>query len=178
MSGRGEWIAPGTVRFERTLPGPVERVWAYLTEPEKRALWLAGGTMELRVGGIVDLRFRHGDLSPIEAPTPERFAANEAGATMHGTVTACDPPRLLAFTWHEGEGRHSEVAFELEPVSVEVRLVVTHRRLGDDPAVLANVAGGWHTHLGILGDRLHDRVPEPFFEVFEEIEAWYRETLG
>lgn len=28
--------APATVRIERVLPGPVERVWAYLTESEKR----------------------------------------------------------------------------------------------------------------------------------------------
>ena len=36
----------GTVRFERVLPGPVERVWAYLTESDKRAKWLAAGELE------------------------------------------------------------------------------------------------------------------------------------
>ena len=30
-------IEPGTVKMERLLPGPVERVWAYLTESKKRA---------------------------------------------------------------------------------------------------------------------------------------------
>ena len=35
-------IEPGTVKMERLLPGPVERVWAYLTESDKRARWLAG----------------------------------------------------------------------------------------------------------------------------------------
>ena len=33
------------VRFERLLPGPIERVWAYLTESDKRSLWLASGAM-------------------------------------------------------------------------------------------------------------------------------------
>ena len=75
MSDFGALVAPGSVRFERTLPGPIERVWAYLTEPDKRARWLAGGDMELEVGGRVELRFKHADLSPLEAPTPERFAA-------------------------------------------------------------------------------------------------------
>ena len=27
-------IEPGTVKLERLLPGPVERVWAYITEPD------------------------------------------------------------------------------------------------------------------------------------------------
>lgn len=48
----GEIIDRQTVRFERLLPGPIERVWAYLTELEKRrngsprATWIcasAGG---------------------------------------------------------------------------------------------------------------------------------------
>ena len=30
-------VEPGTVKLERLLPGPVERVWAYITEPGKRA---------------------------------------------------------------------------------------------------------------------------------------------
>jgi hypothetical protein len=28
---------------------------------------------------------------------------------------------------------------------------------------MINVAGGWHTHLGILVDRLNERVPPPFW---------------
>jgi len=171
----GTLLESGVVRFERLLPGPIERVWAYLTEPEKRARWLAGGEMQLHVGGRVELRFRHGDLSPIAAPTPERFAAGDE--KVPGTVTACAPPRRLAFTWAEGGGRWSEVTFELKAVGDGVRLSVTHRRLGDDRALWANVAGGWHTHLAILEDRLLGRVPQPFFVSFEPIEAAYLERF-
>ena len=32
MSDYGERTAPGTVRLTRVLPGPIERVWAHLTE--------------------------------------------------------------------------------------------------------------------------------------------------
>jgi uncharacterized protein YndB with AHSA1/START domain len=32
----GAITRPGTFRIERLLPGPIERVWAYMTEPEKR----------------------------------------------------------------------------------------------------------------------------------------------
>ena len=34
-----------TLTVERTLPGPIERGWAYLTGPDKRARWLGGGTL-------------------------------------------------------------------------------------------------------------------------------------
>lgn len=178
MADFGTLLESGVVRFERLLPGPIERVWAYLTEPEKRARWLAGGGMELRVGGRVELRFRHADLSPIAAPTPDRFAESAEGSCVPGTVTACEPPHRLAFTWGEGGDRWSEVAFELEAVNEGVRLTVTHRRLGDEPATWANVAGGWHTHLAILEDRLHGRVPQPFFAAFEPIEKAYLERFG
>lgn len=36
MSEYGVVTEPGTVRIQRVLPGPIERVWAYLTESEKR----------------------------------------------------------------------------------------------------------------------------------------------
>ena len=50
-------VEPGTVKLERLLPGPVERVWAYITESDKRAKWLAAGEFDLRVGGRVRLEF-------------------------------------------------------------------------------------------------------------------------
>ena len=177
MADFGTLLESGVVRFERLLPGPIERVWAYLTEPEKRARWLAGGEMELRVGGRVELHFRHADLSPIAAKTPERFAASAETSSVQGSVTVCEPPRRLGFTWGEGRDRWSEVTFELEGVDDAVHLTVTHRRLGDELTVWANVAGGWHTHLAILEDRLHGRVPQPFFAAFEPIEAAYLERF-
>src|SRR5437762_3029640 len=50
-------IEPGTVKMERLLPGPVERVWAYITDSKKRSLWLAAGEFDLRVGGEIRLQF-------------------------------------------------------------------------------------------------------------------------
>ena len=46
----GAFTGPAEIRLVRTLPGPIERVWEYLTDPEKRARWFAGGPMEPRVG--------------------------------------------------------------------------------------------------------------------------------
>ena len=45
---RAQFPAPGEIRIMRTLPGPIERIWTYLTDPAKRAKWFAGGPMELR----------------------------------------------------------------------------------------------------------------------------------
>jgi hypothetical protein len=51
MNEYGQVIDKGTVRFERLLPGPVERVWQYLTDSQLRGTWLATGPMEPRAGG-------------------------------------------------------------------------------------------------------------------------------
>jgi uncharacterized protein YndB with AHSA1/START domain len=171
MEDHGVVTEPRTVRIERLLPGPIERLWAWLTEPEKRAKWLAGGPMELVVGGRAELRFRHADLSAEKTP-PERFRKME-GHTLKCRITACDPPRLIAYTWGEDSG---EVTFELTPKGRHVLLVVTHRRL--DPKGMASVAAGWHTHLGILADRLSEREPQGFWSTYLRLEAEYETRLA
>jgi uncharacterized protein YndB with AHSA1/START domain len=172
MSQHGTITEPGTIRFERLLPGPIERIWAYLTESDKRGKWLASGTAEPRVGGRVELHFRHRDLSPQAAPVPDKYKRYENGASFTGEVTRCEPPHLLSHTWGDG----SEVTFELTPRGDEVLLVLTHRRL--TPASMTSVAGGWHTHLDILADHLHGRVPQPFWSAHAQVEAEYERRLG
>jgi len=177
MSEYGIVTEPGTIRFERVLPGPIERVWAYLTEPEKRGKWFASGPMELRAGGRVELHFRHADLSPHAEPAPDRYKQYEGGHTSYGRITCCEPPRLLSFMWGEEVGDDSEVTFELSPRGKDVLLVLTHRRLGDR-AIMVSVAGGWHTHLGILVDHLNGREPRPFWSTHARFEAEYEKRLA
>lgn len=170
-SGR---VEPGTVRFERLLPGPIERGWAYLTESEKRGKWLASGEMELRIGGKVELNFYHADLSPLDDPIPEKYKQMEQGHTLTGRITRLDPPRLLSYTW----GDDSEVTFKLTPQNDEVLLTLTHRRLGDDIDMLVSVGSGWHTHLGILVDHFNKREPKGFWSVHSKMEEAYRQRLS
>lgn len=174
--GYGRFVAPDTVRFERLLPGPLERVWRYLTRSEERGTWLATGEMELRLDGRVSLLFRHGDLSPIEEPTPDRYASYGDGDAMEGRITRLEPPHHLAFTWGEGDRAPSEVSFDLSEEGDEVRLIVTHRRLSDR-AMRVSVASGWHTHLAILAQRLHGHDPHPFWSAHARFEAEYEERL-
>lgn len=174
MSEYGKATGPDTVRIERLLPGPIERVWTYLTDSEKRGRWLASGEMELRVGGKVQLNFLHADLTPHQEPIPQRFKSMECGAGFEGTVTHCDPPRLLAYIWGDGT---SEVKFELSPQGEQVLLVLTHTRLRDR-GDMTLVASGWHTHLGILEDNLTGETPRPFWSTFERVEEEYKRLFA
>ncbi|HWK15353.1 MAG TPA: SRPBCC domain-containing protein [Rhizobiaceae bacterium] len=171
--GQGTITEPGTVRIERLLPGSAERLWSYLTESDKRRQWLAAGEMELKLGGAVAHLFRHHELST--EPTPERYRDMAASPVMTGTVTECDPPRMLAYTW-PGDNGASEVTFELFPEGGNVLLVITHRRLPDEETMVS-VAAGWDAHLGILIDRLNGAVPRRFWSEHERLAAAYREKF-
>ena len=45
-SAFGALTEPATLTIERLLPGPIERIWSYLTESDMRSKWLASGSME------------------------------------------------------------------------------------------------------------------------------------
>lgn len=174
----GEYgISPeaGTVRLERMLPGPIERVWAYLTESEKRGKWFASGPMELRAGGKLEFHFHNSKLAPQAEPTPERFKQYE-GMTSPGRVTRCEPPNLLSFTWGDEQSGESEVTFELSSRDKEVLMVLTHRRLPNRREMIS-VASGWHVHVGVLIDQLKGREPQPFWSTLERLEAEYDQRL-
>lgn len=176
MNDYGVVTEPGTVRLERVLPGPIERVWKYLTDSELRAKWLAAGEMDLRVGGPVELRFRNSELSPVHEPTPERYRQYQ-DVSFHGRITRCEPPRLLSYTWGEAWGSDSEVTFELAPRGAEVVMMLTHRRLADRDSMVS-VASGWHTHVGILIDILNGREPPGFWSTHARLEAEYGKRIA
>ncbi|MGQ4878601.1 SRPBCC family protein [Billgrantia sp. LNSP4103-1] len=172
-SGYGEKMAEDSIRFERLLPGPIGRVWSFLTESDKRGLWLAPGTMEPRQGASFALHFHNTELTPDRTPPSERFRQYDGSFTTPHRVLRCEPPHLLAWTWGGGSEAPSEVSFELSEEGDQVRLVVTHRRLIDDDTRVT-VASGWHTHLTILANVLQGRRPVPFWPTFECLEEEYR----
>lgn len=92
------------LRFERDLSHPIDKVWAFLTEPDKMKTWLAGGSIELRVGGRVFLE----------------------GDNIDSHVTELDEGRVLAYGWKTSEWDGGIIRFELEPTSSGTRLVFTH----------------------------------------------------
>lgn len=172
----GTVTAHRTVRIARLLPGPIERVWAFLTDSDKRGRWLASGPMEMRVGGSVRLDFMHSSLTA-EKEVPEKYRRYEGGASLAGHVTRIEPPRLLAYTWNEKDGREpSEVTFRLTSQGERVLLEVTHERLPDRDDMVG-VATGWHAHLGVLIERLEGKEPQRFWSRFDELEQEYQRRI-
>ncbi|HEX6155958.1 MAG TPA: SRPBCC family protein [Burkholderiales bacterium] len=161
-------VEPGTVKLERLLPGPVERVWPYITDSDKRAQWLAAGEFELRVGGKVRLEFDNGRL-PNETNLPARYKDLGKGR-FEGVITRLEPPRLLAHTWKWDAG-DTEVIYELAPRGKQVLLTIVHRRL--TKALVMKVMGGWDVHSGILEDILNGVEPRPFWATHEKVAPEY-----
>lgn len=131
---------PG-VRFERLLPGPIERVWEHLTNTSLLHTWFGDkSSIEPRQGGAVRLMDGH----------------------IRGTVTQWQPPRQLSYTWNvfkpgdppDATSTYPEsyLTLTLETHDTQVRLVLTHLPVLE-PFEKQN-AMGWHTFLDILGDTL------------------------
>lgn len=160
------------VRLTRLLPGPIERVWRYLTESEARATWLAAGTFDLRVGGAIELDFDNDRLSP-GAPGPAQHAGKRHQWTGH--ITRLDPPYVLAFRC-AGDIDPSEVTFELAPRDGQVLLTVTHRQLARR-ATRVSVASGWDVHTAILAARLAGATPEPLWPAHARLVPEYEARL-
>jgi uncharacterized protein YndB with AHSA1/START domain len=92
---------------------------------------------------------------------------------MIGTVTECEPPRRLGFTWEGATPEEqSEVTFELTPKGEHVELVLTHRRLASD-ADRTDVSIGWHVHTGILVALLSGATPPPLWAAHGRLEVAY-----
>ena len=118
----GVLTSPSTLRLKRTLPGPVERVWSYITDSELRQQWLAAGTLNSQPGASFELVWRNDALSTSSSERPAGFP-EESRATCR--VTEVEPMRKLSFHW-PGVG---DVTFELDPIGDDVVLTVTHRQL-------------------------------------------------
>jgi uncharacterized protein YndB with AHSA1/START domain len=163
---------PGAIRLTRVLPAPPQRVWDHLTDPDLRGSWFAGGPMDLRPGGRFELRYDHARIT--REPTPERHR-HRIERTRTGTVTRCDPPHLLAFTF-EDPWFASEVVVVLAPEGAGTRLTLTHRRL-PGPRDLADAGSGWHAHLDVLEARLRGVDPPPFWALWEGLDDAYARRL-
>jgi len=125
-----------TIRFERRIGHPIERVWAALTEPGELIAWWGDADVELREDGRFDVRWLNTD------------AAGNA-AHMHATITRLDPPRLLEL---EGD-IHGVLRWELRPE--EDGTVLRFSSTLELPEEFRlKVLAGWHFHLDALATAL------------------------
>lgn len=169
LDAYGALTEPATLKIQRLLPGPIERVWAYLTESDRRRQWLAAGQMEMKVGAPFELVWRNDELSQPPAQRPAGFPEEHR---MQSRITELDPPYKLSFTW-EGSG---DVSFDLERQGNEVLLTVIHSRLPNRDTLL-KVAAGWHMHLAVLVARATGKEPEPFWDGWSRLKQEYDRRL-
>jgi len=144
MNENGLMATAKSVRFERLLPEPIERVWEYLTETKLLPGWFGEGMIEHCSGGKVRLM----------------------GGHVRGVVTQWHPPRRLAYTWNvfnAGEDishyPESYLTFELEARGKDVLLTLAHLPILD--RFERQNAMGWHTFLDMLGAAVRGTTPEP-----------------
>ena len=96
-----------TLKVERPLPHPPEKVWRVLTERELLRQWFPCDVEgDWQVGAKLRFHFLHGEGEGL----PEE--------DLHGEVLRVDPPRLIEFRW----GAHV-LRYELEPTAANSIIV-------------------------------------------------------
>jgi len=168
-----ERLAPNTIRLERMLDAPVDKVWRYLTEAELRGQWFMGGT-DARAGGQFELINDHDNLSDDDVPYPANYAEFK-GKRWNETVLRFDPPRLLETTF--GGGANGNVTYELHPAGERTRLVLTHSG-SQSPVGAQDFGSGWNSHLTVLQEKLAGRSVRDFWALHAKSREAVREVLG
>jgi uncharacterized protein YndB with AHSA1/START domain len=173
-----------TIQFVRILPGPIEKIWEYLADSDKRGEWFAKGAFG-KVGEPFELRWKHSELSPNQATPPERMAEmDKNGHSATNILLKWEPPHLLVFTFGTEKlppGERSEVEFRLaqegDIKDNKVRFTLTHSKI-PDRAYAVNVSGGWHAHLDVLQYRAEGKVPPAFWDVWRKTEDTYEKRYA
>jgi uncharacterized protein YndB with AHSA1/START domain len=163
----------------RLLPGPIEKIWAFLADGKKRGEWFASGELPAKVGESFEMRFKHSDLSPHKSAPPEKMKdMDKNGHTSKNILLAFEPPHRLVFTFgpETRPGVTSEVEFRLaqegDPKNSLVRLTLTHSKIPDRGFMLG-VSGGWHSHLDVLEYRAKGETPPAFWDVWRRNDGVY-----
>ena len=141
MDSKGEMTSVPCVIFRRLLPGPIERVWACLTDASLMRAWFGEDSfIEPRKGGTVRLQ----------------------GGHIRGTVTQWQPPHKLIYSWNVfgPEDRPEAVSaypesyptFELALQGDQVALTFRHFPILE--RFIPQNAMGWHVMLDILAASL------------------------
>jgi uncharacterized protein YndB with AHSA1/START domain len=112
------------LRVERLIAAPPERVFAYWTQAELVAKWLAPGDMK-----VIDNEV---DLQPGGVWYVTMRGADGRTVTARGIYLAIEPSHRLVFTWGSNDsdcarGSETEVEVVMSAVPGGTQLVLTHR---------------------------------------------------
>lgn len=155
-----------TLRFERPLDHPPEKVWRAITENNELAHWFPAAIHGAREKGAA-LRF-------VMPPEPGQTPADSPveGPTQPGEMLMFDPPRTLEYSW-DGE----ILRWELHPRNGGTLLILSHTF--EDESKAARDASGWDVCLASLESRLAGRPSEPFTpERFSKLFDVYAQRFG
>jgi uncharacterized protein YndB with AHSA1/START domain len=147
---RGEMSRVPCVTFTRVLPGPIENVWAFISDTKLLPQWFGDDSrIEPRQGGAVSLM----------------------GGHIRGVVTQWQPPNKLIYTWNVFEPGapadavsdypESYPTFELAARGQDVLLSFTHFPILE--RFVPQNAMGWHTMLDLIsaaarGEAVNERL--------------------
>lgn len=153
LDADGGW----TLRFERRLAHPIEKVWRAVTEPEHRDRWFPQRIEGDLVAG--------GDLRFVDDP-------NIPGEGLAGRCTVLDPPHILALEWGEDLLR-----IELSADGDGTKLVFLDTL--DERHHAARTGSGWHLCLDALMAHLDGMtVPEMDDARWNELHDQYLDAVG
>ncbi|MEA3021109.1 MAG: hypothetical protein QOI47_2633 [Actinomycetota bacterium] len=142
-----------TLRFERRLRAPIDRVWRAVTDEGEMRSWFPSAVQgERKVG------------APLSFP----FDTNVADA-FGGEVVDWEPTRLFAFTWNGDLLR-----IELTADGDATNLVFTHELYHESAA--ARTAAGWHACLANLDAHLGGSAAAP--DLWRSEYPRYLERMG
>ena len=121
-----------------------EQVWAYLTDPEKLAIWFHKPKTPLKGGEAYEM-----------------FGTTSGDKLMWGDVTAAEPHDLLEYTFSIGpmNGATSTVRWTLEAVEGGTRLSLEHTGLpqGEEAFGLTLALDkGWDDHIARMRESIHE----------------------
>lgn len=151
--GDGPWV-----EFERILDAAVDVVWGLLATEEGLERWLAPATVDLRLGGNMDIDF------------------GEGGVTG-GEIIDLIPGVALEYRWRFTGEPDSVVRLELEVIDEQTtNLRLRHRMLPVDQAT--GYGAGWHAHLDQLEAAASEMPPIDWAERFGEVMPEYQSRMG
>ncbi|OBZ13778.1 SRPBCC family protein [Bacillus sp. FJAT-26390] len=132
-----------TVRFERRLKHPVEKVWSMLTENDKLAKWFSELRVDdLREGGIIKFDMQDGTFEEME-------------------ILELKEHSVLEYTWGE-----DQVRFELYPEPKGCRLVLIEK-VSKITAHTPRDIAGWDVCLDVIEALLEGRTIESRKDVWK-----------
>ena len=150
----GRW----TLRFERSLDHPIDKVWRAVIEPDHRDTW-----------------FPQRIVGDLEAGAALRFVddPNIPADGFEGRCLAVEPPRLLELQW--GEDR---LRIELEADGDRTRLVLLDTLAERRHA--ARTGAGWHLCLEGLHAEVDGSAAPPGTDeaIWNEVHGAYLEAVG